>query len=161
MIKMSNQLYSHKKFKKQLEIIMQREGILTWQKFEKEIGMPGAAYRWKTGKDQPTPESLLKISRRFGVSIDWLLVGEEPVSLHEFVGEPYEQRRLASVQPALLGRTISLVRATLKDLVRSKKIHKLTEDQEHMLIAKVYAQCGEDLTEPDRNFIEKYLLLID
>lgn len=71
-------LYSHKKFSKNLEILKDREGIATWQKFELEIEMPGATYRWRTGRDNPTPESLLKIKKRFGVSIDWLLTGEEP-----------------------------------------------------------------------------------
>jgi phage repressor protein C with HTH and peptisase S24 domain len=76
---MSNLLYSYEKFKQQLKIIMEKWGLSTWQKFEKEIGMPGASYRWKSGKDQPTPDSLLKIRKRFGVSIDWLLTGEEPI----------------------------------------------------------------------------------
>ena len=141
---------------------LRREKNLKFQKdFNEKIDIQRALTRWKTGESTPSLASCVAIKRAFGKPLDWIILGEESHHLGEHPAEPYEARPLAPVQPALLGDTISMVDATLKDLLRSKKIHKLTEDQKNMLIAKVYAQCAEDLKPPDRLLIEKYLLLTD
>lgn len=141
---------------------LMREKNLKFQGgFNKIIGTQRALTRWKSGESTPSLTSCVAIKEAFGKSLDWIILGEESHHLGEHPAEPYEARPLAPIQPALLGDTISMVEETLKDLLRSKKIHKLTEDQKNMLIAKVYAQCAEDLITPDRLLIEKYLLLTD
>jgi transcriptional regulator with XRE-family HTH domain len=85
--------YSPEKFFHQLTRLKEQEKITTWEKFEREYGMRGSISRWKTGKDAPTPASLLRISQRFQVSIDWLLRGEEGLAyLFEHAPERYQAK---------------------------------------------------------------------
>jgi transcriptional regulator with XRE-family HTH domain len=65
--------YSHKKFMRRLEILKDREGIKTWEEFERRYDMRGSITRWKKGGDVPKSESLLKIAEAFNVSVNWLL----------------------------------------------------------------------------------------
>ena len=49
---------------------------ISLHKMEKDIGISaGASYKWKTSS--PSAEVLEKLSRYFGVSMDYLLTGEE------------------------------------------------------------------------------------
>ncbi len=44
---------------------------------EKELGFSnGSISKWKNST--PTPERLQKLAEYFGVSVDWLMAGEEP-----------------------------------------------------------------------------------
>lgn len=48
--------------------------------FNRNIGQRDAVTRWKTGKFKPSLDVLLKITQLYGVSLNWLLTGEEPTS---------------------------------------------------------------------------------
>jgi transcriptional regulator with XRE-family HTH domain len=145
--------YSHEKFFRHLKILKDKAGIDTWQKFEQEINMLGAVYRWKTGKDAPTPESLLKIARRFQVSLDWLLTGKEP--------QPgFHEPRAEAIQA---GPTISRdARMKIKLQIRTyldKYKETLSTDAwvELELLLEDYYRDTFEL--PDDQVIKAYLLL--
>lgn len=59
------------------EQLLQKYG-LTAYKVAKEAGVTQTALsNWKTGKSTPTTKTLQKIADYFGVSIDYLMTGEE------------------------------------------------------------------------------------
>lgn len=131
---------------------MDREGMDYWNKFEAEIGMRGAASRWKAG-EKPTPESLLKIKNAFNISIDWLLTGEEStVALNKFRAEPDEAPPLSSLQANLLNEAIVVIEKLLKE----EKILLLPE-QKSDLLTRVYNDCAEDRVKPNSKMVERYL----
>ena len=45
---------------------------------ERELGLSNSSFSdWKRGKGKPSIDALIKFSKRFDVSIDWLVSGEE------------------------------------------------------------------------------------
>lgn len=97
----------------QLQMLKDRAGIKTWREFEERIGMRGAIHRWKTGKDVPRPDSLLKIKRAFNVLIDHLLDSEAPgqLPLQTFEHQPlsYDARPPASSDTYLIAAVVAAV----------------------------------------------------
>ena len=73
---MDQRKFSPEDFYARIKILMAHEGLERDSEFEEKIGMRGALYRWKKGKDEPQPASLLKIKEVFQTSIDWLLTGK-------------------------------------------------------------------------------------
>ena len=58
-----------------------KESGITQMELAQKIGVSQAAINfYKTGKNMPGGEELYKISKFFGVSIDWLLTGIESMS---------------------------------------------------------------------------------
>ena len=78
---MNNSKFSKIDFYKRIQEILDKEGIKATE-FEKRIDMRGALSRWKRAdeRDAPKPDSLIRISEEFNVSIDWLLTGKKPMS---------------------------------------------------------------------------------
>ena len=64
-------------FGRRLKEARQRKG-LTREKFALNLGVdPSCAYWWEVGRNYPHIERLVEISATLGVSIDWLLLGNE------------------------------------------------------------------------------------
>lgn len=60
------------------EQLLQRKGISAY-KVAKEAGVTQTALsNWKTGRNTPSTTTLQKIADYFGVTIDYLMTGEEP-----------------------------------------------------------------------------------
>lgn len=70
-------VYSARDFYEQLDILRRQEGLRSWIKFEEACGLKQYVSRWKKG-ELPSADSLMKIALKFGVSIDWLLLGKKP-----------------------------------------------------------------------------------
>jgi transcriptional regulator with XRE-family HTH domain len=153
---MHDKLFITDGFIHRIRAIMEKEGISHWNEFEAEIGMRGACNRWKSGKDKPTPESLLKIKKRFHVSIDWLLTGEEPpITLQELAPTSYDARPLAPVDIELFNEVSAQVNEVLKE---EKK--RLEPESRNKLTIRIYNDCAEDRIKPDKVMIKRYLWLI-
>lgn len=154
---MNDELFSTAGFMLRIRSLMAREGIDHWNEFEAEIGMRGAASRWKSGRDKPMPESLLKIKKRFNVSIDWLLTGEETSAIFkEFTPESYDARPLAPLEADLLIKI-----KTLLDQETKSQTKHLRPDQEMRLVTRIYNDCAEDRVKPDAIMVKRYLWIID
>jgi transcriptional regulator with XRE-family HTH domain len=78
---MNTSKFSKSDFYYRIQEIMRRNGIKATD-FEKRIGMRGALSRWKRPdeRDAPKPDSLIRISEEFNISIDWLLTGKKPMT---------------------------------------------------------------------------------
>jgi transcriptional regulator with XRE-family HTH domain len=136
---MNEKLFSTAGFILRIRSLMEREGIDHWNKFEAEIGMRGAGSRWKSGKDKPTPDSLLKIRKRFNVSIDWLLTGKGS-------GPP-----TAPLETSLLIKTLTVVEEFLNE-----ERKELLPEQKARLIDRIFNDCAEDRSEPDIKMVKRY-----
>jgi transcriptional regulator with XRE-family HTH domain len=150
------ELFSAAGFILRLLSIRDKEGIHYWNKFEEEIGMRGAVSRWKTGKDKPTPDSLLKIKNRFKVSIDWLLTGEEANATVAEAAPDYEARPLGQVEADLLNEVIAKIEEVLHE-----KPHPLTPEEKSRVISRIYNDCAEDRIKPDAVMVKRYLWLLE
>jgi transcriptional regulator with XRE-family HTH domain len=52
---------------------------MTQKEFARRLGVSqGQLSRYEKGKTEIGPEALLRIARKFGKSIEWLLTGEKP-----------------------------------------------------------------------------------
>ena len=116
--------------------------------------MRNAIYRWKNFKDKPTPDSLLKIAQYFGVSVEWLMTGKEPLS--ENLVPHYEARLLSPVEAELLHQTLKVVEETLKETHQ-----QLLSDQKFRLIIQIYNDCAEDRIKPDSKMVKRYLSVMN
>jgi len=70
--------YSPEIFSQQIDKLRKLHGNISQDEFNRRIGVKQAATKWKAGTTTPSVDSLLAIKNTFGVSIDWLLTGEEP-----------------------------------------------------------------------------------
>ena len=54
---------------------------ITANKLTADLALPSSAItEWKKGKAKPSTDAIIKISKYFGVSADFLLTGEESIS---------------------------------------------------------------------------------
>lgn len=149
--------YSAKIFARQIARLMEQHGI-NQNEFNQKIEVPQGATKWKTGVNTPSADSLLAIKKAFGVSIDWLLTGEEEslFSLAQMPAEPYQSQP----QPALNGDLLGKIQSVIKQVLKETKT-KLTDAQAGRLIARLYAQCSEEKNKPDVISVKRQLLLVD
>lgn len=137
-----------------LRSLMNQKGIKTAQELETALGMRNAIYRWKTFKDKPTPDSLLKVAQYFGVPVQWLMTGTE-ASLEN--SEPCcEPRPLTLAESGLLFKTMQVVEEGLKNHER-----KLLAEQKYRLIVQIYNDCAEDGAVPARKMVNRYLSILE
>lgn len=69
-----------KNFSARFKNLVEESGI-TQTKIAKNLGVsPAQIVYYKTGKNMPGGIELYQISKLFGVSVDWLLTGEERLS---------------------------------------------------------------------------------
>lgn len=69
-----------KNFSARFKKLVEESGI-TQTKIAKNLGVsPAQIVYYKTGKNMPGGIELYQISKLFGVSVDWLLTGEEKLS---------------------------------------------------------------------------------
>lgn len=69
-----------KNFSERFKKLVEESGI-TQTKIAKNLGVsPAQIVYYKTGKNMPGGIELYQISKLFGVSVDWLLTGEEKLS---------------------------------------------------------------------------------
>lgn len=93
-----------------------RESGITQSEIAKKIGVSQAAVNfYKTGKNMPGGEELFKISKLFGVSIDWLITGVESLS-EDSATQMWRDRALRAEEK------LDIARETLKGAL--KKILK-------------------------------------
>jgi transcriptional regulator with XRE-family HTH domain len=153
--KMNNAIFSMDSFIQRIRILMERENLKKWNQFEGEIGMRGATNRWKSGKDKPTADSLLKISKRFKVSVDWLLTGQEP---ENHLAEPREEYDLHP-QPAVDTELIAEIVRSVEEYLNQVRL-KISPLRKGKLVARLYEYCVMEKTKPDSIAIKSYLRLI-
>ncbi len=75
---MAKKMFYKEIFLRQVKNLMAEKGIKDQQQFNEMVGVQRAISRWKSGESRPSVDSLMVIKEIFGVSIDWLLTGEEP-----------------------------------------------------------------------------------
>jgi transcriptional regulator with XRE-family HTH domain len=64
-------------FPERLEMLL-KERHITAKQLQERLGLGSTTITdWKRGKSSPSPETLIGISRELGVSIDFLLTGEQ------------------------------------------------------------------------------------
>lgn len=72
----------YEKFEKLLE----RDGVTAYR-VSKETGIPASTFTdWKKGKSKPKVDKLQRIADYFGVSVDYLISGEEEEDRTEEAG---------------------------------------------------------------------------
>ena len=79
---------------------------------------------YRNGETQPTPETLVKIAKFFGVSVDYLLTGisSQNKSIHEELGLSEEAIKLIKT-----ARTVEAFK-TLNDLLSDRDFYNFLED---------------------------------
>jgi len=127
-------------------------------RFDEEMGWQNNLYRWR----RPSAKSvslitILKISRKFNKSLDWLVWGKEPTNIAaELAAEPYAARPLAPLEADLLHRISGLV-----EVVLSKQPKPLLPEQKTRLITRIYNDCAEDHSQPDEVMVTRYLWILN
>lgn len=137
--------------------IRRRENLRNWAEFERRINMLGAVHRWKTGKDKPTPDSLMKIAQAFNVPLDYLINPaydkKHLPDLREYRPETYDAR------PHLVD--VELIAGVVAEIVRCLREYRLRIGDKRLgrIIALGYEQCAVDRIKPEELDVKALLVL--
>jgi transcriptional regulator with XRE-family HTH domain len=115
--------------------------------------------KYEAGLAIPSAETLRKIADYGGVTVEFLLRGENknaPQVLYQ-TPEEYDAQPLRPLETDLLMQII----AALEQLLAGDRRLKLTPAQKARLIALLYEHCRENREKPTLRLVKKYLLLAD
>lgn len=121
-------------------------------KISKETGISDRLIGyWKKGEKMPSAENLLTIANYFGISVDYLLTGEDkikPIANDELELLTYYKELPEREQMKLIGRASALAEV-YKDQVESEKPEEPTIEIRHSYY-KVSAGTGYNLNDDDQ-----------
>lgn len=136
------------------ERIKKIRGSLTQTEFGKIFGVnQNTVSRWESGSISDE-ETLKRIAEYGGVSIDWLLRGDQPPELREFAPETYDTRP-AILDTDRLARALVLIRQYLK-----KARLQFSESQEAALVSYIYEYLEAEHADPGEVVIRRLADLI-
>ena len=130
---------------------------MTQKEFGEVLGVRDATIsRYESGRI-PDAGTLKKIATHSGVTVEWLLHGEEKSApqLRELAPEDYSAT-LSDIEIALLTEVVTKV----KEVIKTRRL-KLTAAQEARLIVKTYDDCRAAHEPPSITHVERILLLRD
>lgn len=139
-----------------LDLIKQRN--ITEYRVAKDLGFSFSAFTlWKSGKNSPSTEALIKMAKYFGVTVDYLL-GLEEMHTDPMYGQ-LSQQEIALVRA--FRRAGGLVRlSTLAMLAGALSVSKDKDDQE--IAEQLLQGTSENLTADDiATLIKKHGLKVD
>lgn len=134
-----------------------RQG-LSQKEFAQKIGVTqGAVQKYEKGINNPGYGVLEKIAGFGGVTVEWLLRGEEarPSKLQDCAPEDYSAT-LSALETALLTEVITAVEGVIK----TERL-KLAPSQKSRLIVRVYDDCRAQRLPPTHHQVRRLLLLVD
>ncbi len=89
----------------------------------KQVGIPSSTFdRIWNGGSVPKAETLLRIARHCGVSIDWLLTGEGQMRPGV---QAHNQVPMAAIDPLLYGRALEQVKAAYEEFGITAALHQI------------------------------------
>jgi transcriptional regulator with XRE-family HTH domain len=134
-------------------------GTLSQEEFGKHFGVTKVTIsRYEAGRI-PDEEALKRIAEFGGVTVEWLLRGEEkpgPQILSQMPGE-YDAQPLRPMETGLIIEVV----AAVEQLLAGRRRLKLTPAQKGRLTGLVYEHCRDNREQPTVHLVEKYLLLAD
>jgi transcriptional regulator with XRE-family HTH domain len=133
-------------------------GDLSQKEFAKILGVNQTTVcKYESGR-LPDEGTLKKIADYGGVTVEWLLRGEEkpPHQVLYQAPEQYDGQPLRPLETELLTQVV----AAVEQLLAGRRL-KLTPPQKGRLIALLYEHCRDNRDRPTLRLVEKYLLLAD
>jgi len=143
--------YSKEIFISQLRKLMNELGIKEQKEFLDKVGVRQSNFsKWESGATAPSIETLLTIKNEFGVSLDWLLAGEEAKPCIQ------DTRLPPPLDTPLLAQVLLWVGSVLIET----KI-ELEPDKKGRLVSLIYEHCIREKEKPNAVLIKRFLLLTD
>ncbi|HHQ49070.1 MAG TPA: hypothetical protein ENK19_09355 [Acidobacteria bacterium] len=133
-----------------------------WTKFADACQIPHGTFKnYLDGRRPPDVKALSHIRECFGVSLDWMVFGDEPIHRSEYlVSAP---RQPGAVDEEVLADAIEVVDRYLAELEKQGRIDpgKITPAKRAKLVALLYAETMDtESKKPRQTLVERMISLL-